>query len=181
MAFGPVFVSGGVVLRPPRADDALARRELGVPADIVRMFGAVDAADGPMSMADAQRWYSSLGCGDAIEWVVEVDGGFLGTARLHLFSEDRSRARYAVGLFDPGRLGQGTGTAVTRLVIAHGFGALQLDEIELVVLDFNERARRCYVSCGFLEVERFPSDVVQDGREADDILMLITKNATTTS
>ena len=146
-------------------------------AEIVRMFGVIDAVDRSMSTADAERWYSDLGAGDVVEWVVEADGEFLGTARLHSFNTSRSRARYAVGLLDPSRLGQGIGRVVTRLVVAHGFSRLRLEEIELVVLDFNERARRCYAACGFQEVERVPSGVVVDQRDANDILMLITPDA----
>jgi RimJ/RimL family protein N-acetyltransferase len=51
---------------------------------------------------------------------------------------------------------------------------LELDEIELFVLDFNERARRCYRSCGFREVTRIPSDVFEGGRRADDVVMAVT-------
>ena len=143
-------------------------------AEIVRMFGMTDSIDRPMPLPGAQRWYSNLGVEDVVEWVVDSDGRFLGTARLHSFNETRARARYAVGFFDPERLGQGIGNTVTRLVVAHGFGELRLEEIELVVLEFNERARRCYAACGFQEVERFPSGVVEDGREVDDIRLVIT-------
>ena len=74
-----------------------------------------------------------------MEWTVEAEGRFLGSARLHSF-DDRGSARYAVGLLDPRRLGQGFGTETTRLVLDHAFGQLCLERVEAVVLQINNRA-----------------------------------------
>ena len=58
--------------------------------------------------------------------------------------------------------------------MTYGFAELHLEVNELRVLDFNERATRCYASCGFHEIERIPSDVVDGERDADDIIMMVT-------
>ena len=63
---------------------------------------------------------------------------------------------------------------MTRLVLRHAFDDLGLSEVDLVVLDFNERAQRCYRSCGFHEVARARSDVFDGGRRADDVVMRVT-------
>jgi RimJ/RimL family protein N-acetyltransferase len=51
-------------------------------------------------------------------------------ARLHSFREDGS-ARYAVGFFDPERLGRGFGTEVTAIVVQYAFGSLGLQRLDL--------------------------------------------------
>jgi RimJ/RimL family protein N-acetyltransferase len=167
----------GVLLRAPIDDDRVARQELGLTADISRMFGAEEPADRPMSRGAATRWFERLGADGAIEWVVEVRGRFVGTARLHTIDRDAGTASYAIGLLDPTVLGQGIGRVVTRLVCRHAFDALGLREVRLRVLDFNERAQRCYASVGFVETDRVPSGVVDRDREAKDVLMVLNRKA----
>lgn len=125
-----------------------------------------------MSADEANQWAAGLGGVGVVDWIVEAEGAFLGGAGLHSFAT--GTARYAVGFFDPDRLGRGYGSEVTRLVLAHAFGPLGLREVELRVLDFNERAIRCYRRCGFREVRREPSEVIDGGRQADDIFMTVT-------
>jgi RimJ/RimL family protein N-acetyltransferase len=98
------------------------------------------------------------------------------TARLHSFREDGS-ARYAVGFFDPQRLGRGFGTEVTAVVAQYAFGPLGLQRLDLAVLEFNERAIRYYRRCGLREVGRSSEVVVIDGEPHHDILMEITPAA----
>jgi ribosomal-protein-alanine N-acetyltransferase len=126
-----------------------------------------------MSSVAAQAWLEKLGEAGTVEWVVDAEGQFLGTARLHSFREDGS-ARYAVGFFDPERLGRGFGTGVTALVVQSAFGSLVLQRLDLAVLEFNERAIRCYKRCGFREVGRASEVVVIDGEPHHDVLMEIT-------
>ena len=114
----------------------------------------------------------ALGGDDRIDWVVDADGSFLGTARLHALDGDS--AKYAVGFFDPARLGQGFGTEVTRLVLGYAFQALGLRRVTLAVLAINERAIRCYRGCGFEEVGRVSSAAVIEGQPVDDIVMAVT-------
>jgi len=122
-----------------------------------------------MSTEAAAAWHERLGAAGTIEWVVEAQGAFLGTARLHSFRDDS--ARYAVGLFDPDRLGQGFGKEVTRIVVACAFTFLGLQRVDLAVLEFNQRAIRCYKRCGFREVGRLADAAVIQGQSYADVLM----------
>lgn len=176
MPFGPLLIGRRVVLRPAADGDAEARRLLGRHADIARMFGAAQPSSGPMSLVAAQAWLEKLGEEGTVEWVVDAEGRFLGTARLHSFREDAS-ALYAVGFFDPERLGRGFGAEVTEVVVRYAFGSLGLRRLHLAVLEFNERAIRCYQRCGFREVGRASEVVVIDGEPHHDVLMEITPAA----
>jgi RimJ/RimL family protein N-acetyltransferase len=74
-------------------------------------------------------------------------------------------------------LGRGIGQVVTELVCAHAFDVLRMRELRLTVLDFNERAQHCYSSVGFVEVARMPSGIVDRQRNADDLLMALSRDA----
>jgi len=171
MPFGPRLIGERVVLRDPLPGDVEARARLGRHAEITRMFGAPNPADRPMSVAEAEVCFAGLGAPGVADWIVESDGTFLGTAALHSFDDDRRTARYAVGFYDPERLGQGLGTETTALVLAHAFDALGLQTVSLAVLEFNERAIRCYRRCGFREVRRETDAAVVDGVTYDDLIM----------
>jgi len=173
MPFGPPLSGARVVLRAAIDGDAEARRLLGRHADIARMFGADHPSSGPMSSAAAAAWFEGLGEAGCVEWVVETEGQFLGTARLHSFDDDAS-ARYAVGFFDADRLGHGFGTEVTKIVVEYAFSELGLRRLELAVLEFNERAIRCYSRCGFRKVRHSSEVTLIDGEPYHDVLMEIT-------
>lgn len=131
MSFGPRLAGARVLLRAPVESDLHARQLLGRDAEIARMFGAAHPMSGPMSSEAAAAWFAKLGEGGTVEWVVEAEGAFLGTARLHSFRSDQS-ARYAVGFFDPDRLGKGFGSEVTTIVVGYAFGSLGLKRVDLL-------------------------------------------------
>jgi RimJ/RimL family protein N-acetyltransferase len=171
--FGPELLGDRVLLRAAVPADVDARQRLGRHAEIQRMFGAANPSTGPLTRRAAQAWVANLGGDDdTIQWVVEAEGSFLGTARL--YSINAGSARYAITFLDPARLGQGYGTEVTALVLDHAFGDLGLEKVTLAVLVFNERAIRCYERCGFREVGRVADAAVIDGQAFDDILMAVT-------
>lgn len=49
---------------------------------------------------------------------------------------------------------KGYGTEAIRLILDYGFNYLNLNNINLHVLEFNERALNCYKKCGFKECGR---------------------------
>ena len=157
-----------VVLRAPRPADIAARIALGRDAEFRRMVGARPAA-GPLTRADAERWYAALAT-EPYGWVVEHDERLAGEARLHHVDPLAGEGWLAVGLFAPADRGRGLGTEAVGLLLAHAFGALALRQVNLRVLAFNARAVACYRRCGFRETGREP--VRLDGGETtEDILM----------
>ncbi|MNI65860.1 hypothetical protein D3C73_1213840 [compost metagenome] len=53
------------------------------------------------------------------------------------------------------------------------FETLNLNRLELEVYDYNERAYRCYTSCGFKEEGRFRQKIYKHGKYCDVIIMSI--------
>lgn len=146
-----------------------ARQRLGRDAENRQNVRCCSPSSGPMSTEAAAAWFERLGAAGTIEWVVEAQGAFLGTARLHSFRDDS--ARYAVGFFDPDRLGQGFGKEVSRIVVEYAFASLGLRRVDLAVLEFNQRAIRCYERCGFRKVGRLANAAVIEGQPYADVLM----------
>lgn len=68
-------------------------------------------------------------------------------------------------------LGKGYGTDAMNVLIDFAFLELNLNRLELEVYDFNERARRCYVACGFREEGRLREKQFKNGRYVDVIMM----------
>lgn len=159
-----------MLLRLPRPDDVAGRLALGNDPDIMRMFGA-DATDWPpLTEARAARWIEGVAA-HAHAWIVGHEGRFLGEVRLDGLDPQDARARLAVGLYDPAKLGMGLGRETVRLVLAYAFGALGLHRVSLRVVAYNTRAIRCYLACGFVEEGREREAALVGGERHDDIMM----------
>jgi len=132
------------------------------------MVGAIGSVPGPLTQADAERWYEDVGR-EKLGWVIELEGRCVGAARLHSVDAKLKQAHLAVGLFAPQHRGMGLGTEAVQLLLSHAFDTLELSVVRARVLAFNSRAITCYRRCGFREVTREP--VSLDGEAAEDILM----------
>lgn len=170
MSQPPTLTGPRITLRPPRDEDAEARRSLGIDPDIVRMFGGTVAEPGAMTAEEAEVWLDHLRLQEP-GWVMELDGRVIGAAFLHGVSHEDRRARLALGILIPTLLGQGLGREAVRLVLGHGFGPMGLHRVDLRVLSFNERAIRCYRACGFREEGRERESARVGGEWHDDIIM----------
>jgi [ribosomal protein S5]-alanine N-acetyltransferase len=160
---------GDIVLRAPKPQDIADRVALGRDPEIVRMFGG-DRPLQPITAEAASRWLDRLR-DHPHAWVVEHEGHLLGEARLDGLNEHDARARLAMGLLDPAKLGKGLGRRVVHLVLCHAFGDLKLHRVDLRVLAYNVRAIRCYRRCGFVEEGREREAVLVAGERHDDIVM----------
>ncbi len=66
---------------------------------------------------------------------------------------------------------KGYGTEAIKLVLEYGFKYLNLKNINLDLMEFNERAYRCYEKCGFKEYGRRRKCVFVNGKYYDKISM----------
>ena len=109
---------------------------------------------------------------DRVDWAVHraTDGVFLGEAVLNDVDRDNRSASYRVWLLRE-HWGQGHGTEVTRLALAHAFGVLDLHRVELAVFAFNPRAQRAYEKAGFVLEGRRRQALRWDGAWHDDLVM----------
>jgi RimJ/RimL family protein N-acetyltransferase len=104
-------------------------------------------------------------------WVIEADGGFVGTARLYALKEASRRARYAIGIASPPHIGHGLGTETTRLVLAYAFEVLRLHRVDARVLAGHQRGLACLRACGFAEEGRERESALVDGAWRDEVVL----------
>ncbi|MGO4621134.1 GNAT family N-acetyltransferase [Ensifer sp. 2YAB10] len=165
----PDLQGNGFVLRRPHDGDVDARLRLGRDPEIYRMFGAGRSFAGLFGHGEAAAWVTRI-AGHPTAWVID-QGGLIGEVRLDNLNHQDRRASFAIGIFDPQRLGKGLGTAVTKRVLAYAFDELALHRVSLRVLAFNERAIAAYVKSGFSVEGRERESALIDGAWHDDIMM----------
>ena len=90
---------------------------------------------------------------------------------------DHFNRRGTLGIFigDKEEREKGYGTEAIRLILDYGFNYLNLNNIKLDVMAFNERAIACYKKCGFKEIGRRRKCVYIDGKYYDVVIMDILK------
>ncbi len=169
----PVLRGTRVTLRPPRPADADAVRRIGVHPEIFRLFGEETGVSWrELTTTEADAVVASLAPNrERVDWVVDAGAGFIGSAGLHSFDEAEGTAAYAIGMLEPGALGHGLGTEVTRLLVAYAFDELELSALTVRVLEFNTRAIGCYAKSGFCYERREPHAARLDGVWHADVIM----------
>lgn len=167
----PLLESNDILLRKPKNEDIQVRILYGRSAEFVKMCGGDTRNTKDFTLEDATTWYKNT-IKHLCEWVVEYNGKMVGIARLSVYNED-NKARYAIGIFDETLFGKGLGTRITNIVLDYAFNTLKLHRVDLRVLEYNERAIRCYEKCGFVKegIEREGAYI--EDKYASDIMMSI--------
>lgn len=70
-------------------------------------------------------------------------------------------------------LGKGIGAEAIKLLQDFVFQRLNLNRLQLIVHDYNERAQQCYKKCGFVEEGRLRQSFFINGKYTDRIYMAI--------
>ena len=82
------------------------------------------------------------------------DNKLIGTVSLEQINHIHRRATLGIFIGDKSGRNKGYGTEAIRLILEYGFKYLNLNNINLDVMEFNERAMACYKKCGFKEYGR---------------------------
>ena len=95
----------------------------------------------------------------------------IGTIGLH--SVDNINRTATLGIFIGNRnyWSKGYGTEAIQLILDFGFNYLNLRNIDLALMEFNQRALKCYQKCGFKEIGRRRKSKFINGKYYDSILM----------
>lgn len=159
-----------LTLRPPKPDDAHERYKLGRDPEIILMFGYEVSDLGAYSIDMAKNWIENLGQ-HPCAWVIEHEGLFIGELRFDAIDNHDRRARLAIGIYAADKLGQGFGKEAMNAALQHAFTTMNLHRISLRVIDYNERAIRCYRSVGFVEEGRERETAFIKGKWRNDLIM----------
>ncbi len=82
------------------------------------------------------------------------DDKLIGTISLEKYDAINRTATLGIFIGDKEYRSQGYGTEAIRLILDYGFNYLNLNNIKLDLMSFNERALKCYQKCGFKEYGR---------------------------
>lgn len=95
----------------------------------------------------------------------------IGTVGLHDIDHINRRATLGIMIGDKNYRGNGYGTEAIQLILDYGFNYLNLNNIKLDLMEFNERALACYKKCGFKEYGRRRKCNFINGKYYDTIEM----------
>ena len=95
----------------------------------------------------------------------------IGTVGLHEVDNINRTATLGIFIGNKNYWSKGYGTEAIQLILDFGFNYLNLNNIELALMEFNQRALKCYEKCGFKEIGRRRKSKFINGRYYDSILM----------
>ena len=99
------------------------------------------------------------------------DDKLIGTVSLEEINNINRTATLGIFIGDDNYRNDGYGTEAIKLILDFGFNYLNLNNIKLDLLSFNERAEKCYKKCGFKEYGRRRKCVFLNGKYYDKIAM----------
>jgi RimJ/RimL family protein N-acetyltransferase len=136
----------------------------------------------PMSMAEEERWFENMLelPQDERALTIEIPDGDgwrpIGSTGLFAFDWRIRSAEFGIMIGDKTVWNQGYGTEVTRLMLTHGFGTLNLNRMQLRVNTTNPGARRAYEKAGFVHEGTLREAVFSDGTYSDLELMSVLRS-----
>lgn len=100
----------------------------------------------------------------------------IGTVGLEKINTINRSAVLGIFIGEKDYLSKGYGTEAIRLILDFGFNYMNLHNIKLELISFNERTLKCYKKCGFIETGRTRENVFVNGKYYDTISMDILSN-----
>jgi RimJ/RimL family protein N-acetyltransferase len=100
----------------------------------------------------------------------------VGNCSFHVQDWRVRSAELGIFIGDKAYWGKGYGSEVMRLLLAHGFGILNLNRIYLRVYENNQRAIRAYEKAGFVHEGRMRQAEFRNGGYEDILLMSVLRS-----
>jgi RimJ/RimL family protein N-acetyltransferase len=100
----------------------------------------------------------------------------IGDISLSGFSWIERQAWVGIGLGEREYWGKGYGTDAMQIVLRYAFQELNLNRVNLDVFEYNARAVKSYLKCGFIEEGRTRQAMRREGRRWDILFMGILKS-----
>ena len=126
-----------------------------------------------MTVEGEKKWFENQNANaDQIFFIVRAeDDKVIGSIGLHGIDHISRTATFGIFIGEESGRNKGYGTEALRLILDYGFNYLNLNNIKLDVMEFNDRAIACYKKCGFKEVGRFREKKYVNGKYIDIELM----------
>jgi RimJ/RimL family protein N-acetyltransferase len=142
-----------VLLRPVTREDIPIQHEFFQNIELTTLSAGLPHVN---PMEATEEWYEL--CTKRDEnlnfFAIEVEGSYIGYCSLKNLTSYPGCYTYGLAIGNPEKWGQGYGSEVTRLVVDFAFQYLGARRIALLTNSKNERAIKCFLSCGFVEEGR---------------------------
>lgn len=162
-----------VVLRRHEPDNVVAFRRWYSDPEVARLARYQET---PMRADEIERFFQVRALGEeSLTMAIHERSTdrLVGTCSFSQVDGDNGSVMYHITIGEKEVWGRGYGTEATRLMLDHAFGNLGLHRVALTVFEFNERAIRAYLRCGFVVEGRARESIWRDGRWWDEVGMSI--------
>ncbi|NWL89013.1 MULTISPECIES: GNAT family N-acetyltransferase [unclassified Paenibacillus] len=172
----PHLIGDRIVLREYRKEDLPSIRNWVNDPDITDTLSTVFTF--PQSEYDSESFLNMMmeGKSNSMRGFVIADKAaldYIGQIDLIRIDWQNRSASLGIVIGRKDLLGQGIGREAIHLLKQFVFQSLNLNRLELEVYDYNERAYRCYRSCGFQEEGRLRKKIFKNGSYHDVIMMSV--------
>lgn len=162
-----------IVLRRHVPDNIAAFRRWYADPEVARLARYQET---PMRVDEIERFFHIRALGeDSLTMAIHerATGRLVGSCSFSQVDGDNGSVMYHITIGEKDVWGHGYGTEATQLMLRHAFETLGLHRVALTVFEFNERAVRAYLRCGFVVEGRAREAIWRDGRWWDEIGMSI--------
>jgi RimJ/RimL family protein N-acetyltransferase len=124
-------------------------------------------------MTEEEQWWQRFveRVDDYILAIETEDDTYIGNIGLHKLEWENRQAMLGIVIGDKNFWGQGFGTDAVRTLLGWAFDCLNLNRVWLTVYDYNLRAFRCYVKCGFRHEGTLRRAKYAGGKYHDELIM----------
>lgn len=136
-------------VREDAIDEYMWRRD----PENAKYNGMPPFGDGFTRFLQAFEYDLTVGHTDREQFAIEtVNGAHIGTVMYYNADLSRDTAEFGISIGDPRYRGKGIGREASIVFLGFLWKAYPFRVLHLHTLDWNERARRCFVSAGFNEL-----------------------------
>lgn len=104
------------------------------------------------------------------------EGTPIGTIQLYDFNEQDKNCKLGIRIGDRDYWGKGYGEDAVKTILEYAFMKIDIYRVALQVYEYNERAVKCYLKCGFRCEGRIRQSACIDGKFYDEIIMGVLKS-----
>lgn len=109
---------------------------------------------------------------DPMNLMIEAkDGTPIGTIQLYDFNEQDKSCKLGIRIGDRDYWSRGYGEDAVKTLLEYAFMKIDIFRVTLKVYEYNGRAVRCYLKCGFQNEGRTRQSANIDGKYYDEIIM----------
>lgn len=167
-----------VMLREYRSEDIPWMRQWVNDREIVMHLSDIFLY--PHALESTEAYLDAMldGSSDSRGFVIAdpVTEAYIGQVNLDSIDWKNRVGKIGIVIGSTENLGRGYGTEAMKLLIDFAFLEMNLNRLELEVYDFNERAIRSYLNCGFIQEGRLRERQYKNGKYSDVIQMGILKS-----